>query len=340
MPSIHRTWWPLMLPRDLAGWLAQIEALRPPITSRAVLPTLLETIAHALVTLLPAPGITISTCAEAFVPPLPVLVQIGIPIAAPTDQLLIWGTTTLGRVTIDAADAVLLADHALLLRVAADALAEVWVAEAQLRQRELATRRALAADLHDTTKQIFAAIRLFAERAEREVTRDPTSAQALLRDIQSTAQEGLDELLFVISELRGQSAADDLNGALDRLRTQVQIARPALQIVWDVTLPPLAHPQATCLLATLRNALSNVIQHAEARTVAVIIRAEPGTIQLIVQDDGIGVSPAIALAAPGIGMESVRERVTRLGGALTIRSAPGAGLYFAVSLPLEEVYHG
>jgi signal transduction histidine kinase len=81
---------------------------------------------------------------------------------------------------------------------------------------------------------------------------------------------------------------------------------------------------ATELLSTLREALSNVAKHAQARVVEVDLAADTAGVTLIVRDDGTGIG-ADPAAQGGKGVANMRTRAERLGGNCTIAPAPGGG---------------
>jgi signal transduction histidine kinase len=81
-------------------------------------------------------------------------------------------------------------------------------------------------------------------------------------------------------------------------------------------------------------ALQNVIRHASARRVEVVLRGVDGGIQLAVQDDGAGFHPEAQRQRPSLGLSGMRERVHLLNGQLDIESSPGSGTVIVGWLPL------
>jgi signal transduction histidine kinase len=75
-----------------------------------------------------------------------------------------------------------------------------------------------------------------------------------------------------------------------------------------------------------QEALNNVVKHAHARRVDVILEHRDGTVVLVIEDDGVGFDPADhELAARGLGLVGMRERAGLLGATLDLESAPGKG---------------
>ena len=80
------------------------------------------------------------------------------------------------------------------------------------------------------------------------------------------------------------------------------------------------------MLRIAQEALQNALRHASAERVAVRLRGDDGRLVLEVEDDGAASIPARRrLRSRRLGLTSMEERAQRLGGALEIRSSPGAG---------------
>jgi len=92
----------------------------------------------------------------------------------------------------------------------------------------------------------------------------------------------------------------------------------------------------------LQEALRNVEQHARARHVTVRLTKQGGGVQLVIQDDGTGFDPRknypnTQNGKSGLGLLSMRERVSYVGGTLKVTSARRAGTKIAVSIPLDKI---
>ncbi|HST65392.1 MAG TPA: ATP-binding protein, partial [Mycobacteriales bacterium] len=79
--------------------------------------------------------------------------------------------------------------------------------------------------------------------------------------------------------------------------------------------------QEVVLLRAAQEALANVRKHAGACSVSVTLTFAPGSVVLVVADDGIGFEPAAPTA--GFGLAGMRRRVADIGGVLTVHSGPG-----------------
>jgi signal transduction histidine kinase len=94
----------------------------------------------------------------------------------------------------------------------------------------------------------------------------------------------------------------------------------------------------TALYRAAQEALTNVLRHARARRVSVLLERKSDLATLIVEDDGIGFIPETASTGGGdrskLGLLGMRERLLLAGGSLTIESAPGAGATVFARIPL------
>jgi signal transduction histidine kinase len=90
----------------------------------------------------------------------------------------------------------------------------------------------------------------------------------------------------------------------------------------------------TAMFRVTQEALTNIVKHAAAETVRIILAWRERSILLAIEDDGRGFSAARTPGA-GYGLVGMRERVASLNGALEIESTPAAGTRIAVEIPLS-----
>ena len=190
-------------------------------------------------------------------------------------------------------------------------------------QAQEAERARLARDLHDEANQALTGVLL---RLEATAQHAPTDLRAELRETQAVATRAMGELVRLARELR-PIALDDL-GLGAALRTQVSEFGRRAGLETTLVLPPggldeLDADEQLVVYRVVQEGLSNVAQHAGARSVRVDVECrEDGTV-VRVADDGEG----FADAAPtnGLGLTGMRERAVLAGGRLDVSSAPGVG---------------
>ncbi len=79
--------------------------------------------------------------------------------------------------------------------------------------------------------------------------------------------------------------------------------------------------------------MTNVVRHADARGATVRLTVDPCSLAVVVQDDGTGLPDELVA---GVGLSSMRERATEMGGTCSIEPAPGGGTRVHAVLPRGE----
>ncbi len=189
-------------------------------------------------------------------------------------------------------------------------------------------RKRLARELHDETGQALTSILLGLKPLEQQVGAEPLK---LIRDLVASALENVRRLT---TELR-PPALDDfgLAPALERLTTMVA-DRSAVDVQLNVSLPEgaLVPEQETAIYRIVQEALTNVVRHARASTVSVVVTGGGGTVRAVIEDDGVGFNPG-NVRQGALGLVGMRERVGLLGGRLEVESSPGRGTALMIELP-------
>jgi PAS domain S-box-containing protein len=199
-------------------------------------------------------------------------------------------------------------------------------------------RQRLARELHDSVSQALYGIALGARTARALLDRDPAAAIEPIEYVAGLANAGMAEMRALIFELRPESLAEE--GLVVALTKQAEALRARHQIDVQIDLgeePDLRLETKEALYRIAQEALHNVVMHARAGAVAISLgasAAEPPAVVLDIRDDGLGFEPDGAF--PGhLGLRSMRERAARLGGSLSVGSAPGRGTSIQVRVPLE-----
>jgi signal transduction histidine kinase len=194
----------------------------------------------------------------------------------------------------------------------------------------LAERQRLSAELHDTIAQGMASIVMLLQVAEDRLRTDPDTAAQHLELASDTARGNLAEARGLVA---GLAPAELRAGSLDEALVRVAaLARSQAGLPAGVTVSGTPRPLPTStevvLLRVGQEALSNVRKHADASCARVRLDYAEEAVSLAVTDDGRGFDPAAVPA--GYGLSGMRARVAEAGGALEIRSAPGAGTAITV----------
>jgi signal transduction histidine kinase len=100
--------------------------------------------------------------------------------------------------------------------------------------------------------------------------------------------------------------------------------------------PSLDSAQITFLFRAVRELLTNVTKHAQARHVLIEVKTEDGHFVLRVADDGVGFEVSDLTEVAGFGLFSIAERVSNQGDNMEVTSAPGQGTMVAITFALAE----
>lgn len=229
-------------------------------------------------------------------------------------------------------------DEELLAILAQHAAIALTNARLYERSRELTIaeeRSRLAHELHDAVSQKLFSLRLTAQAATALVDRDPSRAKGELQQVAALAAEAADELRAAVVELR--PAALDEDGLTATLRTHIQVldrAHTARVTFAAHSFRALPAAQEEAMLRVAQEALHNALRHSGAAHVDVTVdRCGSGAV-LRVTDDGSGFEPkAIRRAGRHLGLVSMRDRTSGVGGTLTVESAPGKGTTIEMEVP-------
>jgi signal transduction histidine kinase len=221
-------------------------------------------------------------------------------------------------------------DQQLIEMLAAHAAIAIENARLYERSRELTVveeRNRVARELHDSVTQNLFGVVLAAESAATLLDRDPATARVQLQRVQELARAGMEELRSLIFELRPAALADE--GLAATLRKHIGVLRRVhdQDIALHVAGTPRLNGSADGdVFRIAQEAVNNALHHARASRIDVGLDARNGTLVLTVDDDGVGFDPAApALRARRLGLTSMEERASALGGALRIDSRPGEG---------------
>jgi signal transduction histidine kinase len=211
-------------------------------------------------------------------------------------------------------------------RVARDSLRRV-VAGQELE------RRRLARELHDETGQALTSI-LLGLKAVEEARNEEALADAS-RALRELVVATLQDVRRLAVELRPKALDDfGLVPALERL-VQTFSEGTGIDVQLEARLGEERLPGEieTALYRLIQEALTNVVKHAHATTVSILLVRRDGRVTGIVEDDGRGFDPAEA-RGDGLGLVGMRERAGLVGGRLTIEAAAGSGTTIAVEVPV------
>ncbi len=184
-------------------------------------------------------------------------------------------------------------------------------------------RERIARDLHDVLGHTLTTIAVKSDLAARLLGSDEVGARREIEEIRDASRASLKEVRAAVAGMHRTS-----------LPVEIERARAALKGV-DIRfcvegdIPALSSQQASALGMALREAVTNVLRHANASLVTARFTATPSDATLTFEDDGGGTAPT-----PGGGLTGMRSRLETLGGDLSIRTGQ-SGVQLLMRLPLK-----
>lgn len=206
---------------------------------------------------------------------------------------------------------------------------------AELTMAEERERRHLAVDLHDHIGQVLALTQIKLGALKQELTQPEIIAS--LDEIRGHISQVIDTTRSLTLEL-GFRVLDELGleAGIEWLGDKYQ-EQHGLKI--EVDCQPLGTSlgsiEKTFLFRVVRELLTNVVKHAEARQVKISLQEKNHELELRVSDDGIGMMVSDHAVVNGFGLFSIAERMANLGGHMNIESVPGQGSQISITLPLQ-----
>jgi PAS domain S-box-containing protein len=219
---------------------------------------------------------------------------------------------------------------------AAVALANARLYEQAQELAALEERQRLARELHDSVSQALYGITLGTHTARTLLQRDPSKVAEPLDYVLSQAEAALTEMRALIFELRPESLESE--GLVAAINRQAAALHARHEIVVSTELceePDLSLKVKEELYRVAQEALHNTVKHARAKKINVCMRLDTDGLHLEVCDDGVGFDTGRSF--PGhLGLHSMQERITRLGGTILIESTPGQGTCIRAQLPVPS----
>ena len=197
-------------------------------------------------------------------------------------------------------------------------------------------RSRIAKDLHDGLGADLTRLALLADLADGEDSTTATGHRQKLSRSSREAARALKEMIWIANPANDtveglvsricQTAEDFLGDARIRCRLELAPQLPEASLSLD---------QRRNLLLVAREALNNVVKHANATEVCLRADSSDHSLHLEIEDNGRGFEPASA-RADGLGLASMRQRVENMGGTFEIEAQPGSGTKILITIKLSE----
>jgi signal transduction histidine kinase len=203
----------------------------------------------------------------------------------------------------------------------------------EVQERE---RRFIARELHDEAGQALTLLKFGLHHLEND-SGDPAAVAAHCQDLKQIANTVLDSLHRLAVGLR--PAALDHLGLLAALRQYVETMGSQHELIIQLEtvgkIERLPGEMETAIYRIVQESLTNVVRHAHATRVDILLEKHDNQLIVVVEDNGIGFDPQNPKVSQ-LGVFGMRERAEMLGGKLTIESAHGQGCTILLEVPWQS----
>jgi len=188
---------------------------------------------------------------------------------------------------------------------------------------KVAERERIARDLHDVLGHTLSVVVLKSELAGKVMQIDPERARREISEVEIIARSALAEVREAIRGYR----TEGLSAEIDRARATLDAAGVTLEC--DSAPPRMWPAEETVISLVLREAVTNIVRHAQASHCRISFKDTVAERQLIVEDDGRG-----GIRHEGNGLRGMRERIESLGG--TLRTESSGSTRLTIEIPARQ----
>lgn len=248
-----------------------------------------------------------------------------------TDERVVWATALTGQAAVAI-------QNAWLFEQVRDGRAHLQSLSRRLVEAQENERYFIARELHDEAGQALASMKFSLHLLELD-SGNQEMVIAQCQELKQITDGVLDELHRISVNLR--PAALDHLGLVAALRQHVEMVsrQHNLPIQFDTIglIERLPGEMETAIYRIVQETLTNIVRHAQATRVDILLERRNQCLYLSVEDDGIGFDPGIPQVSQ-LGVLGIRERADMLGGRVVIESSPGKGttVFLEVPWPFES----
>ncbi|HET9283581.1 MAG TPA: GAF domain-containing sensor histidine kinase [Candidatus Angelobacter sp.] len=197
-------------------------------------------------------------------------------------------------------------------------------------------RKRISRELHDETGQALMVIRLYLGMMESGIT--GRNVRGKIRETVEVVDRTIEGIRRIIGKL-SPLVLQEL-GLVAAIRKEAKdFARNTgvkARVLISEDVGRLAPGTEQAIYRVVQEALHNVAKHAHAKNVTVHLMREDREVQMVVEDDGIGIQPRSDSRDQSFGLAGIKERIAMLGGASRVISAKGKGTRIEINVPAGE----
>jgi signal transduction histidine kinase len=192
-------------------------------------------------------------------------------------------------------------------------------------------RNRLARELHDSVTQTLFTASILAEATPRIWDKNQGIARQNMDKLSVLIRGALAEMRSMLIELRSEDLYHQSLGQLLTMLVEAAQARTNTRInISRMDLVELPNDVAMAFYRIAREAINNIIVHADASQINIDLIAEQGQVELHIEDNGCGFDPQV-VSEGHLGTRIMNERAAMIGGNLRINSKPGEGTKITVT---------
>jgi PAS domain S-box-containing protein len=202
-----------------------------------------------------------------------------------------------------------------------------------------AERRRVAREMHDELGQQLTAMKIDITQLEQSLLTERPDLQNRCIHLRGLVDQTVASSRRIAADLRPLMLDDlGLGAALEWLtQNTTKNAGLNVHLTVDEALSEVAEPHASAIYRIVQESLTNVVRHADAKTVEVDVHAENSHAAVTVRDDGKGIGPTDQEKRGSFGIMGIKERARLLGGEASIDNHPGGGVVVKARLPLAPL---
>jgi|SRR5258706_1627805 len=202
----------------------------------------------------------------------------------------------------------------------------------------LEERQRISRELHDRALQFLSSARLHAENCQRQL---PEESHALKQELVAI-ENNLDRAMTEIRNLLSENQLDETlqEGDLERrLRDELEIfcKRTGFKLDFQCAINSHNLPGSIEheLYFTLREGVLNAVRHSRASELHLSITQNDRRCEARLRDNGVGFTVAASEGSSHYGLRGMKERIRKVGGELSMQTAPGKGTEIVITVPLQ-----
>lgn len=210
---------------------------------------------------------------------------------------------------------------------------ELAASRARIVAAEEAARRKIERDIHDGIQQELVALAAKIGLAQTQLARDPAHLDATLADLQSEAQQAIEDLRELASGIHPSVLSD--RGVVEAIEARASRLPLGVTVECDPSMRTRRFGEAVegAIYYLVCEGFANALKHSGAERVFVRLRCDQRELEVEVFDDGRGFDRSLARRS---GLDGLADRFDALGGVFDVTSEPGAGTTLSARLRIDE----